>query len=278
MSINLQNDLVKIFVEEVKHVFQAEGNRTAGAIREKRVEGDKAQFPVLGSMVTQERSLGTLLPIQNKDHTPVTITTKNWTATALVDNFLQSQTNFDDRQETVKSLSMGLGRRKDQLVIDALTAATPTSTIGSGSATDLTLAKLQDAAKALDANGVPDMDRYFMCHVNNLHALLSDTTVTSADFNSVKALIKGDLDTFYGFKFIKIPDMADEGGLAIAGNDERDNFAFHKSALGMVMNTEISIGIDRAPQYDADMVTGRLSANAAAIDELGIVKVLSDET
>jgi hypothetical protein len=278
MSINLQNDLVKIFVEEVHHEFQTSGNKTAGSVREKRIEGDKAQFPVLGNMITQERSLGTLLPIQNKSHTPVTITTKNFTATTLVDNFLQSQVNYDDRQETVKSLAMAGGRRKDQLVIDALTAATPTTTIGSGSATDLTLAKIQDAAKALDANGVPDEDRYFMCHVNNLHALLSDTTVTSADFNTVKALVKGDLDTWYGFKFIKIADMADEGGLAIAGNDERNNFAFHKSAIGLVMNTELTINIDRAPQYDADMVTMRLSCNAKAIDERGIVKVISDET
>lgn len=277
MSINLQNDLVKIFVEEVKHIFQTEGNRFSGTVREKRIAGDKAQFPVLGTLTTQERTLGSKLPIQNKDHTPVTITTQNWTASTLVDNFLQSQTNFDDRQETVKTLSMALGRRKDQLIIDGFAAGTPTSTVAAG-ATDLTLAKVIEAAKILDANGVPDSDRYFACHVNNLHALLTETKVTSSDYANIKALVNGDLDSFYGFKFIKIADMTAEGGLAIDGSSVRDNYAFHKNAIGLVMNTEIQVVMDRAPEYDADLITGRLSANAALIDALGFVKVLSDES
>ena len=44
--------------------------------------------------------------------------------------------------------------------------------------------------------------RYLVHNAAQLQNLLGQTQVTSADYNSVKALVNGELDTFLGFKFI----------------------------------------------------------------------------
>lgn len=280
MSINLQNDLVKIFIEETKHIYQEEGGDLMDACRQKFVEGDRAQFPVLGSMITQERSLGTKLPIQNKDHTPVTIITKNFTGSAMVDNFLNSQTNFDDRQETARSLAMALARRMDQFKIDALAATTSTKSVPnnvSGSADNLTFAAIRAAAKLLDDDGVPSSDRYLAVSPSGLHHLFEDDQASSSDFQDMKALaLAGKVPMFYGFNVVMIGNRPNEGGLPLSGSD-RTSFAWHKDALGAVINTEMSVTIDRVPEYDADLVTGRLSANSKEIDPLGIVTIATVE-
>lgn len=281
MSINLSNDLVQIFIDETHHIFQNEGGDLMGACREKRVEGDRAQFPVLGSMITQERTLGTKLPIQNKDHTPVVITTKNFTASAMVDNFLQSQVNFDDRQETAKALAMSLARRMDQLKIDALTASATTKAVAnnvSGAADNLTFDAVRAAARLLDDDGVPSTDRYLVVSPSGLHHLFEDNQASSMDFQNQKALANGAglVGDFYGFKVVMIGNRPDEGGLPLTGS-ARESYAFHKDALGMVMNMDMEVVIDRLPEYDADLVTGKLSANAKEIDARGIVKIATEE-
>jgi len=279
MSINLSNDLVKIFIDEVHQVFQESGI-LRDTCRMKIVKGDRAQFPVLGQMITQERTLGTKLPIQNKDHTPITIITKNFTGSAMVDNFLQNQVNFDDRQETAKSLGMALGRRLDQLIIDALVAASAAKTVPddvSGAADNLTVSSLRRAAKLLNDDGVPTANRFAVVSSSGLEHLLEDSEVTSSDFNTVKALVNGEIDTYMGFKFKMIGTRVNEGGLPIATN-ARTSLAFHKDAIGCTINMDMTVNIDRLPEFDADLVTGKLSANAGAIDNLGIVEITTDES
>lgn len=280
MSINLNQDLVKIFVEETKHLYQNEGV-LRGSCREKFIEGDRAQFPVLGTMITQERSLGTKLPIQNKAHTPVTIVTKNFTGSAMVDNFLQSQVNFDDRQETARSLAIALGRRMDQFKIDALDASTTSKTVPdniSGSTDNLTFAAIREAAKLMDDDGVPSENRWLAVSPSGLHHLFEDNQASSSDFQDMKRLATGDVDQgmFYGFNIAMVGNRPNEGGLPLTGTT-RTSFAWHHDALGMVVNTDLSVVIDRLPEFDADLITGRLSANAKEIDGLGIVKITTDE-
>jgi hypothetical protein len=279
MSINLGNDLVKVFIEEVKHEFQEAGELREAA-RVKIVQGNKAQFPVLGKMQATERNLGSPLTTQNKAHNPVEVTVKNYNASAYTDIFQNNQTNFDDVQETAKSVSLALGRQMDQIMIDALDAATSTKTVAdnvSGSADNLTLEALQTAAELLDQDGVPDSDRYALVHPSGLHHLLNDTQVSSSDFNSVKALVQGDLDTFYGFKFIKIGDRA-EGGLPVPTSNHRTNFFYHRDALGCAVNMDIQVEINYVPEMGADLVSGFMSCGAKEIDPLGIVTVTTDES
>ena len=59
------------------------------------------------------------------------------------------------------------------------------------------------AKKILDQNSVdPSIQRYIIVSPEQIEDLLNITAVTSADFNTVRALVQGEVDTFVGFKFI----------------------------------------------------------------------------
>lgn len=50
--------------------------------------------------------------------------------------------------------------------------------------------------------------RYIYHSADFLDGLLSSTTITSADYNTVKALVKGELNTFMGFEFVQTERLA----------------------------------------------------------------------
>lgn len=71
--------------------------------------------------------------------------------------------------------------------------------------TGLTLAKLLAANEIMeDADMEDNMPRVLCVTAAQLTNLLNTTQVTSADYNTVKALAGGQIDSFMGFKFVKI--------------------------------------------------------------------------
>ncbi len=177
---------------------------------------------------------------------------EDYIAAEYSDIFNQAKVNFQDRAELVQVVAGAIGRRMDQVVLDALTAASGTQTVANsvgGSNTNLNVAKLRAAKKAMDAANVPAENRCIIAHANNMDALLAETEVTSSDFNTVKALVSGDLtgNTFLGFRFVSIGDR-DEGGLAIDGSSDRVIFAFHKDAMGLGVNMNAQSRVDYIPE------------------------------
>ena len=70
--------------------------------------------------------------------------------------------------------------------------------------TGLTLAKLLEANEILEgADLEDDAQRVIVVSPKQMTNLLNTTEIKSADYNSVKALVSGQVDTFMGFKFIK---------------------------------------------------------------------------
>ena len=61
-----------------------------------------------------------------------------------------------------------------------------------------------DAKKILDENETdPEETRYLVCTANQLSDFLNIAEVKSSDYNSIKALVQGEVDTYLGFKFIR---------------------------------------------------------------------------
>ena len=76
----------------------------------------------------------------------------------------------------------------------------------------LTLAKLIKANEILeDADLEDDAPRVLCVTARQLSDLLGNTDITSIDYNSVKALVSGQIDTFMGFKFVKIKRLRKSG-------------------------------------------------------------------
>ena len=279
MAINLSTAFVTLFDAEVKQAYQASAVlRPAVRIRS-GVEGSTYKFPKIGKGVAQIRIPQTDVTPLNVTYSQVTATLSDYIAAEYSDIFMQAKVNFDERRELVKVVSNAIGRRQDQLILDALTASSATSVsndIG-GSDTNMNVAKLRAAAQTLNANNVPMDGRHIIIHASSLASLLSETAVTSSDFNTVKALVQGEINTFLGFTFHVLGDRT-EGGLIKDGSNDRTCFAFHKDAVGLAEGIAPKTEINYVPEKTSFLIASMFSAGAVAIDDEGIVKIVCRES
>ena len=277
MAVAISNAFVQMFDAEVHQAYQAQRS-LAGVIRERtNVEGSQVKFPKIGKGTATIRVPQTDVTPLNVSYSQVTATMSDYIAAEYSDIFNQQKVNFDERRELVQVVSGAIGRRMDQLVIDALNAASSPSTVATtvgGSGTNMNLAKLLAAKKALDTKNVPAEGRCMVIHANGLSALLDETELTSSDFSTIKSLSTGEIDTFLGFKFITLGDR-DEGGLPLPST--RTCFAFHRDAIGMGIGMGQRSEINYVPEKTSFLVSSMFSAGAIAIDDEGILKISATE-
>ena len=278
MAINISNAFVTLFDAEVKQAYQAESVLRNTVRLRTGVEGSTHKFPKIGKGVAQVRVPQTDVVPMNVDYSQATVTLSDYIAAEYSDIFNQAKVNFDERQELVQVVSKSIGRRADQLIIDALDAASSSLTVASsigGANTNLNLAKLLETKKLMDAANVPSQGRHILVHANNLAGLLAETEVTSSDYNSVKTLVNGEVNTFLGFNFHVIGDR-DEGGLTLSSGD-RQCFAWHQQALGYAEGMGIKTEINYIPEKTSYLVASMFSAGSVGIDAEGIVEITCDE-
>jgi len=282
MSRDLSLAEIKLFEARVHHHFQQGTSKLRGKTRARTgVKARQVQFPVMGIGIAKQKAPQDDVTPMNVTHAPVTCTLQDWYASEYTDIFNNEAVNYDEREELAITIAGALGRRLDQIMIAAVGAiATFAGVVDvnvGGATTNLNVAKLTAAARVLDTKNVPAGDRYFVGHAKGKEALLNSTQLTSADYNSVKALVNGEINSFMGFEFIWFGDL-DEGGLTIATN-VREGFAFHKNALGQAIGAEVGAKVDWSTDKLAWHTHGIIMAGGVAIDPTrGVVRVQSQET
>jgi hypothetical protein len=280
MSISLSNAFVTLFDAEVKQAYQGKA-MLVPAVRQRRgVEGSTVKFPKVGRGVATVRVPQTDVTPLNVGFSTVTLTLADFNAAEYSDIFSQAKVNFDERQELVQVVAGAMGRRQDQMILDALNGSSTSLTVANsigGATTNMNIAKLREAKRLLDKGNVPPDGRHIIIHANGLSNLLSETSVTSSDFNSVKALVQGEINTYLGFTFHVLGDRS-EGGLPIDGSLDRTCFAFHKDAVGYGEGIGMRTEINYIAEKTSWLVNEVFSAGAVAIDDEGIVKITCRET
>jgi hypothetical protein len=280
MSISISNAFVTLFDAEVKQAYQADAVLRNTVRLRTGVTASTHKFPKIGAGVAQVRVPQTDVTPLNVTYSQATVTLTDYIAAEYSDIFNQAKVNFDERQELVQVVAKAIGRRSDQMIIDALAASSTSLTVATsigGSATNMNMAKLREAARLMNTANVPAEDRYMLIHASQLSSLLSETAVTSSDFNSVKALVQGDITSFMGFNFITIGDRS-EGGLTGGGSGStRKVYAYHKMAIGMAESMAIRSEINYIPEKTSWLVSSMFSAGAVAIDAGGCVDITCTE-
>ena len=282
MSTNLSPAFVQLFEAEVHQAYQgAAVLRGAGRTRT-GVTGDTVKFPKVGKGTATVRVPQTDVTPINAAFSQVSVSMQDFVAAEYSDIFNQQKVNFDERQELAQVVGNAIGRREDQIIIDALNAASAGSSVaktvvtsGSAAASNLNVGKILAAKKALDAKNVPPTDRHFVIHANNLAGLLGDERAISSDFQTVQALVSGSVNSMLGFQF-HIVGARDEGGLPLATAD-RTCFAFHRSALGVGVGIAPKTEINYIPEKTSFLVTAMLSMGSGVIDTDGLVDVICEE-
>jgi hypothetical protein len=157
-------------------------------------------------------------------------------------------------------------------------------------ASPLNVKTLRFVNSKFGVNDVDEEERFICCSQKQLDNLLAQTEVTSADYNTVRALVDGKVDTFMGFKFIRSQRLlarsgtlaysatdgsVGSGGLDAAGHERA--FAWVKSGLLLATGMEIKSRIDERPDKSyATQVYAAMSAGATRLEEEKVVEVLCD--
>lgn len=239
-----------------------------------RIFGKRVAFRKKGKGMATQHVPGSDVTAMNVDYNQVWCDLEDWEAYDYVDKFDMKKINFSEVTELAEVAADCLGLRIDQIIIDKMNAGYDTVNMKVGTTnTALTVATLIDACTKLNKSGVPSTERYFAHSAQQLADLLSTTQVTSADYNSVKALVNGTLNSFLGLKFTLIADR-DEGGLPTSANDVI-GFIWHKRAMGFSKAQDLETSIEWVPEKRAYLVGGDFSAGAVVIDDKGIVGIVS---
>lgn len=170
---------------------------------------------------------------------------------------------------------LGLATVVDEAAESTSTSALPTTQQIVNGGTGLTMAKVLQAKRIMDVNEVEEEDRYFFYSPIGMQKLLSDTQVTSSDYNTVQALVRGGLpedQEWCGFKW----RMSNR--LPVASSI-RSCIAVQKMCAGMAVGLITDIDVSLAPhKWNNPQAICKLSAAAVRIDDLGVVQVDIDES
>lgn len=182
------------------------------------------------------------------------------------------------------------GRKMDSLIIGAAFATAYTGQTGTGTVSfdtanyqiaagsaGLTIAKLLQAKEKLDAAENDDPDdpqtiRPIVVSAKQITNLLNTTEVKSADYNTVKALAMGQIDSFCGFKFRRSERLGTDG------SGYRRCIAWTKMSMQLGVNENwFSRVSERADKNYLTQIYGRLDMGATRMDETGVVEILCVE-
>lgn len=171
---------------------------------------------------------------------------------------------------------MAAGRRMDRHILTAAlgnayagetgatTIALPSAQKVAAASAGLTISKLLSAKEILGEGDV-DEDVGLVCAINpaGLTDLLNATEVKSADYNTVKALAAGQLDTFMGYKFVK-------SNLVTTGKA----IVWQKNAIGLAVSAEPFVRIsERADKNYSWQVFVEMDMGATRVEDAGVVEI-----
>lgn len=281
MSKTLSDAAIASFDAQVKHAYQNAGLLRNTVRVRTGITGSTHRFPKMGKGTATKRVPQSDVTPMNVSHTNQTATLEDWNAAEYTDIFDQAAVNFEEKTELAEVIAGAIGRREDQLILDAIDAASTTLTVSTdlgGSATNLNTTKVRRAKKLLVDQGVnfKKGEQTFVMGASQLESLLGDTDANTIDKNAVKALYDGEITHWVGFEFITM-ETRSEGGLPVASS-VRTCYAYDKMSTGLAIGLDFRTEINYIPHKTSWLCNGLFKAGSVGVDALGIVEISATES
>jgi len=286
MSTQITTAFVNQFSSNIQMLSQQMGSLLRNAVDVETVSGEKAFFDQVGSAAAVLRTTRHAdTPLVDTPHSRRMVTMSDYEYADLIDDQDKVRLLVDPTSTYARAAAAAMGRAMDDVIISAALGSALTGKDGTTStpfdsnnqiavgAAGLTLAKLIEAKEILDSNDVdPSIPRYIAVSPKQITNLLDDPEVTSADYNTVRALVKGELDTYVGFKFITT------NRLGLDGSGDRRCFAWAMDGIKLAVGKEPTARIDeRADKSYATQVYYCMSVGATRMEEAKVVEIICDE-
>jgi len=284
MSTQVTTAFVQQYSANVQMLSQQMGSLLRDKVRVESVTGKNAFLDQVGSVTAVEKtSRHSDTPQIDTPHARRRLSLADYEFADLIDQQDKVRLLIDPTSSYAQAAAMAMGRAIDDVIISAALGTAYTGETGATSTANanqivhggavLTIAKLREAKQTLDLSDVdPSIPRYIIVSPKQISGLLNITEVTSSDFNTVKALATGEVNSYLGFNFIV------SNRLALSGTT-RSCIAFAQDGLALGIGKDISARIDeRADKSYATQVYYCMSIGATRMEEDKVVEVQCTES
>lgn len=300
MSVNIDTVFVQKFRSELAVLAEQMQSRLRGTVIVEPVIGKSAWYDQIGHVEAQENTT------RNGD-TPITdvpfsrrlIHIKDWDVHELIDRKDERKMLAGPVPKVAQVLMAGMNRRMDKDILESMFAtaysgASGDTTVafpaaqqvavdswahgaGSGNA-GLTISKLISAKEILDNNEVDGdeamAERFIACTPKQISNLLATTEATSGDFAEVKALVRGEIDSFMGFKFIRLSSRI----VPTNASSYRRVAAWQRAGVFLGVNEDVTGDIGpRRDKRGSIQASCYGSWGAARVEESRVVEIICAE-
>jgi len=272
MVSTISNSFVKGFEADVHLAYQQMGSKLKSTVRYKsQVKGYSTTFQKVGKGIAAVKERHGTVPVMNLDHTPVECILSDYYAGDWVDALDELKIGHDERRVVASAGAYALGRKTDELIIDAL--KTSTTSVGDYT-TGLTKGLILEAFAELNNAEVPDDgQRFAIVGPHQWNELLNISEFADSDYIGDEfPWLKGtESRKWLGIIWIMHTALP-------LSTTERDCFIFHKTAVGHACGQEVKTDITWHGDHAAHFINNSMSQGSSLIDNTGVVRIKCDDT
>ena len=287
MSSQITTAFVEQYSANIQMLSQQMGSLLRDAVRNESVVGKDAYFDQIGKVTAiLKTSRHSDTPQIDTPHSRRRVSLADYEFADLIDQQDKVRLLIDPTSSYAKAAAYAMGRAMDDVIIAAALGSANTGVSGGTAValpagnivaantggTGMNIAKLAAAKQILDAGDVdPSIKRHIVVSPAEIADLLNNTTVTSSDFNTIKALVQGEIDSFMGFKFHVSNRLVDNG----AANTQC--IAFAEDGIFLGVGKDVTARIDeRSDKSYATQVYYCQTIGATRMEEAKVVSVLAN--
>lgn len=222
MSFQITEAFVQEYSSNIYMLSQQKGSRLRPYVRQESIKGKSKAFDRIGKQTSRQKTgRHEDSPQMDTPHSRRWCYLHDEDVGDLIDDLDKVRLLNDPTSEYVMAFMWALGRGMDSTIIEEFaatvttgedqgtTAAHPNSQkYAANDGTNFTNLNVRTLIAIKSKFGQNDVDESIPLHIGvtqlQLDALLGDDQVTSHDYNTVKALVKGEIDSYMGFKFHRL--------------------------------------------------------------------------
>lgn len=297
MSFEVTTAFVKQYHSVVEMLVQQKGSRLRSCVRNEGQNSEEQFWDQIGPTEVQEitnRHGDSPLVSTHHDRRAVSLRFFDWGD--LIDNIDKVQMLIDPANPYTQNAVAAMGRKMDDIILSAMFADARTGKTGStlvpfpaaqqiaaafgGAASGLTITKLIEARRLmLAANVDGDVSQdlgeeaYIGVTAKQIANLLATTQVTNSDYNTIKALVAGQVNSYMGFSFKHTERVL------LDGSNNRRVPAWVASGLLFAVNPNISATVvQRWDKRGSWYPYVKAGFGGVRMQEPKIVEIKCDET
>lgn len=283
MSFQVTTSFVRQYHATLTHLAQQKGSRLRKAVRVESITGEKGFYDQLGATAAQKKTSRHMdTPLISTPHARRMVVPIDFIWADLLDSLDKVKMLADPISPYAQAGAWALGRSMDDEIIAAANGTAYTGVDGGTSTVlpsaqkvaaasgGMTVAKMIAAKSKFGQNDVdPDLKLWWAIRQQQLDDMLAITEIKSADYNSVKALVEGTVNTYMGFEFIRTQRLS-----ANSGATGYYNLAWVQDGILLAIGADIMVKIDqRSDKNYAWQAFAQMSIGSTRMEEEKVVEI-----